>query len=144
MILLDTDHLSVLKYSESPRYANMTERMQASADHAFATTIVSAEEQLRGWLAELNRLRDVQKQIVVYDRLQRLLDFFGRWHIVPFDMRAAEEFQRLRKQKVRLGTSDLKIASIARAQDVLLLSANLRDFRRVPGLKVESWLDDDD
>jgi tRNA(fMet)-specific endonuclease VapC len=34
-----------------------------------------------------------------------------------------------------------EIADIALAQDVLLLSANLRDFRQVPGLRVENWLD---
>jgi tRNA(fMet)-specific endonuclease VapC len=35
---------------------------------------------------------------------------------------------------------DLKIAAIALVHDALLLSANLRDFRKVPGLRVESWL----
>ena len=35
---------------------------------------------------------------------------------------------------------DLKIAAIARVYDALLLASNLRDFERVPGLKVENWL----
>ena len=35
---------------------------------------------------------------------------------------------------------DLKIASIALANGVLLLSANLRDFEQVPNLRVENWL----
>jgi predicted nucleic acid-binding protein len=34
----------------------------------------------------------------------------------------------------------LKIASIALEADAVLLSANLRDFERVPGLRVENWL----
>jgi tRNA(fMet)-specific endonuclease VapC len=34
---------------------------------------------------------------------------------------------------------DLKIAAIAFSQDALLLSSNLKDFRRIPGLKVEDW-----
>ena len=38
-------------------------------------------------------------------------------------------------------TQDLKIASLALANDALLLSANLRDFEQVSGLSVESWLD---
>jgi len=45
-----------------------------------------------------------------------------------------------RKQKIRIGSQDLKIAAIAVANDALLLSANLRDFRQVPGLRVENWL----
>jgi tRNA(fMet)-specific endonuclease VapC len=48
---------------------------------------------------------------------------------------------QLRKQ-VRIGSQDLKIAAIALAQGALLLSANLRDFRKVPGLQVENWLEE--
>jgi predicted nucleic acid-binding protein len=35
---------------------------------------------------------------------------------------------------------DLKIASIALVHKALLPSANLSDFRKVPGLRVENWL----
>ena len=35
---------------------------------------------------------------------------------------------------------DLKIACIALVHNALLLSANLRDFQQVPGLRVENWL----
>ncbi len=41
--------------------------------------------------------------------------------------------------KLRIGTMDLRIAAIAIAQDALLLSKNLTDFRTVPGLSVEDW-----
>lgn len=34
---------------------------------------------------------------------------------------------------------DLKIAAITLAQDALLVSRNLRDFSRVPDLRVEDW-----
>ena len=43
--------------------------------------------------------------------------------------------------KIRLGTMDLKIAAIALVNDALLLTANRRDFERVPALRVENWLD---
>jgi tRNA(fMet)-specific endonuclease VapC len=59
---------------------------------------------------------------------------------MAFDERAAAEFARLRKAKVRIGSMDLKIASNAPVHDALLLSANLRDFEKVPGLRVEDWL----
>ena len=42
-------------------------------------------------------------------------------------------------QRVRIGTMDLKIAAIVLAHDATLLSRNLSDFRKVPGLKVEDW-----
>jgi tRNA(fMet)-specific endonuclease VapC len=47
---------------------------------------------------------------------------------------------RLRTARIRIGTQDLKIASIALADNATLLSANLVDFRQVPGLDVEDWL----
>ena len=52
------------------------------------------------------------------------------------------EFQRLRKSGVRIGTMDLRIASIVIANNATLLSANLRDFLRIPSLRVENWLDE--
>jgi tRNA(fMet)-specific endonuclease VapC len=49
-------------------------------------------------------------------------------------------FAQLRRQKIRIGSQDLKIAAIAMTENALLLSANLRDFQKVPGLRVENWL----
>lgn len=46
----------------------------------------------------------------------------------------------VRRQKIRLGTMDLKIAAIALIHDSTLLSANLRDFQQVPNLRAEDWL----
>ena len=69
------------------------------------------------------------------------LRFFEDWEILPYDGAAAAKFKELRKVRIRVATQDLKIASIALVQGALLLSANLRDFRKVPGLRVESWID---
>jgi hypothetical protein len=46
----------------------------------------------------------------------------------------------LRRGRIRIGTQDVKIASMALSRDATLLWANLRDFQRVPGLRVEDWL----
>jgi tRNA(fMet)-specific endonuclease VapC len=102
--------------------------------------VVSLEEQMRGWLAFIHRRRDIHEQIPAYDRLVRLVAFFSKWEIAPLDDRAADQFDALRKERLKIGTMDLKIASIALVHDALLLSGNLRDFSRVPGLRVQSWL----
>lgn len=60
--------------------------------------------------------------------------------MIRFDETAAEKFQQLRRQGVRIATTDLKIASITLTNRATLLSANLRDFEKVPGLAVEDWL----
>ena len=141
MILLDTDHLSVLKYREHPRCQGLQARMNVSEDPFFATTIISAEEQMRGWLAKIHAAKDADKQVAWYDQLAWLIEFLADWQIIAFDQPAAAELKRLQRLHLRIGTFDLKIAAIARVHDALLLSGNQRDFGRVPGLRVESWID---
>ena len=79
MTFLDTDHLTLLKYPENPRYATLVARMEASADQEIGTTIVSVEEQWRGWLAVIARFRDVDRQVAPYRELMELLDALQRW-----------------------------------------------------------------
>jgi len=141
MIILDTDHLTVLRYEDDSRHSELTSRLDRSLDQHIVTTAVTVEEQMRGWLAEINRWREIRRQITAYERLAQMVEFLSEWEIIRLDDAAADEFDRLRKQGVRIGTQDLKIASVALAHDALLLSANRRDFRRVPELRVENWLE---
>src|SRR5207247_2068194 len=108
MILLDTDHLTVLKFTDHPRCVALLAWMEATHGEVFATTIVNVEEQMRGWLARIHGLRDFLDQVPKYQQLKDLFDYYGRWQIIPFDERAAEASQRLKKQRLRLPTQDLK------------------------------------
>jgi tRNA(fMet)-specific endonuclease VapC len=139
MILLDTDHLSVFTDERDPRHELLHTRMEAATEQV-ACTIVSVEEVLRGWLAIIHRLRDVHRQLPAYDRLGQLFTVLSDWEIVPFDKRAADHFTGLRRQHIRVGTMDLKIAAIALVHDALLVTANLRDFSPIPNLRCENWL----
>lgn len=140
MIVLDTDHITVLRYTDHARCQALVGRLESATDRRQATTVITLEEQARGWLAEIGRRRDVHEQVAVYERLTKLLDYLRVWEILPFDARAADRFQELREQRIRIGSQDLKIASIALVNDALLLSANVRDFKKVPDLRVEDWL----
>ena len=135
MFVLDTDHLVELDRG-SEKGAGLKARLEAVVDDV-TTTIISAEEQLRGWLAQIHRQRDLHRQVEAYGRLQRRLEFFAAWTVLPWSNRAADIFQQLRSQRIRIGTMDLKIASITLAHDATLLSRNLRDFQQVPDLRVE-------
>jgi tRNA(fMet)-specific endonuclease VapC len=140
MIILDTDHLTTLKYANSDRFARLAQRLAASPDQEFATTAVTLEEQLRGWLSQINRFQDPVRQIPAYAELSGLIEFFSFWTVLPFDAPAAQKFTQFRQQKIRIGTMDLKIASIAVSRNALLLTANTRDFEVVPGLRIEDWI----
>ena len=142
MILVDTDHLTLLKYPDSERGVRLNARLDAQPpDEVVAISIISVEEQMRGWLAAIAKERHARRQVFAYSELARLFDYFRAFTILLFDERAADQFESLRAAKIRLGTMDLKIAAIALVNQALLLSANHRDFERVPGLRVENWLE---
>jgi tRNA(fMet)-specific endonuclease VapC len=140
VILLDTDHLTLLTYAGSPQAAALATRVKESPVQPAGTTIITVVEQFRGWSAEINRVKDLAHEVRVYDRLSRFVGLIRKLSVLPFDDRGAEVFESLRQHKRHIGSMDLKIASIALANDALLLSANLRDFRKVRGLRVEDWL----
>ena len=140
MIIFDTDHLNILQIGKGSKYDTLAARMDESPEDHFVTTVVTFEEHMRGWLAGIRRARDVVSQVQPYDQLINLVRFFQAWEMLRFDEDAAARFGALRQQRLRIGTQDLKIASIALEHDATLLSANLRDFDQVPGLRVEDWL----
>lgn len=104
-------------------------------------SIVTVEEQLRGWLAELGRHHDPHRQIAGYDKLQRQIETFSNWIVLPWDGQSADLFLSLRRQDVRIGSLDLKIACITLSQNATVLTRNSTHFAQVPGLRFENWLD---
>lgn len=142
MILLDTDHATYLKYPDSKRGRRMIGKMNAVPEaEVFGVAIVTVEERMRGWLAVIAKEKSAQRQVLGYRELSLLFEFYQEFTIVPFDEAAARQFDELRRQKLRIGTRDLKIAATALVNQALLLSANRSDFERVPRLRVENWLD---
>lgn len=125
MLVLDTDHLAEID-GNSAIGQNLVRRLRTANEEA-VTTIVSAEEQLRGWLALIARYRDPFQQIEPYSRLNGRLAFFAKWRLLPWDEAAAKQFKNLRKARVR-------------ANDALLLTRNFADFAQVPNLRFEDWL----
>jgi tRNA(fMet)-specific endonuclease VapC len=139
LLVLETNHVSALGTPSEVSRA-MLRRIRASGQDA-VTTIVTREEQLRGWLAEIHRLADSHRQIFAYGKLQQRIEFFAAWTVLAWDAEAADLLLKFRRQDIRIGTLDLKIAGITLAHDTSLLTRNVRDFAQVPGLRFENWLD---
>ena len=106
-----------------------------------AVSIITVEEEMRGWLAEISRHRDPHRQISPYAKLQRQIDLFADWIILPWDADSADLFVRHRRQGLRIGSLDLKIACISLAHDAIVLTRNTKDFAQVPNLRIDNWLD---
>lgn len=136
MILLDTDHVTFLQWG-GREAATITRRLARDGYDVPATTIISYEEHVRGWLSQISSAENMVDEVEVYARLKEQLVFYSELEVVDFDGLAATEFQRLRRLKIRVGTMDLKIATIALVHDALLLTRNALDFGKVPGLRIE-------
>ena len=139
MVVLDTDHLSVLEWAGSAESKRLLGRLSHLPQHEVSATIISFEEQTRGWLAVLAKARSMGQQIDAYRRLKKQMDNYRAILVREFDENAAVEFQRLVRLRLRIETLDLKIAAVALSHGATLLSRNLADFRKVPGLHVEDW-----
>lgn len=137
MLVLDTDHL--VEFDRGSDAGEILRQRLEAADDEITTTIISAEEQFRGWLAQIHRIPDPHRQVVAYERLQRRIEFFAAWEVLPWTEGAADILLDLRRQGIRIGTMDLKIAAIALSHRATLLSRNLVDFAQVPRLAVEDW-----
>ena len=71
--------------------------------------------------------------------LGQVFKSYGTTAILPFDAAAGAAFDSLTALRIRVGTMDLRIASIALSRGLTVLTRNLRDFRRVPGVIAEDW-----
>jgi len=139
VIILDTDHITVLQRAETEAANALRSRLRVSGEDVWLS-IPSFEEQMRGWLSLIGRYSNVRQQVEYYRRLQAMIPFYGDWRIIAFEKGAADEFLQLRKRKVRISSTDLKIAAIAIVNSALLLTRNERDFAKVPELRFEDWL----
>lgn len=139
MLALDTNHVSELTYRTAAGL-KLLRRLDSAGEDA-AITAITVEESLRGWLAVIRRRNDPKGQIAAYQRLIRQVEVFASWMVLPWDEDAAERFDSLKSLRQQVGTQDLKIACICLVHDATLLTRNLADFKLVPGLKVENWLD---
>jgi len=73
-----------------------------------------------------------------------LLQFLTPFTILAFDQRAASYYGRIRKSLETkgqpIGPMDLLLACQALSHDLVLVTNNMREFKRVEGLRIENWL----
>jgi len=135
---MDTDTFSLL-CSGHPR---VTARSLAATD-TVTISVVTRIEALEGRFAFLLRAADGAELLRAQEWLRKTDANLTLFPIVPFDAAGAAEFDRLRENKKlkKIGRADLLIAAIALASRARLATRNLKDFRQVPGLRVENWAD---
>ena len=85
----------------------------------------------------------VQKSIHVEKNIEALKGFLTPFQLLEFDLRSAEIFGKIRSSLEKkgnvIGPYDLQIASIALANDIILVTNNTFEFARIKTLKLENW-----
>jgi tRNA(fMet)-specific endonuclease VapC len=92
-------------------------------------------------LAELYYGAENSKKIAA--NLERIEQFVGRLAaVLDFDAAAAHHYGQLRVQVRRqpIGPLDMLIAAHARSRALTVVSDNVGEFARIPGLQIESWI----
>ena len=119
ILILDTDHLTIIQRKTEPAHSRLRARLGAFPQEDVRTTIVSFEEQMRGWLSTIARSRTGDRQVAAYERLHDLLVFFGAIPVSRYDDDASAGFAALRRLRLRIGSMDLKVAAIVLSQNGL-------------------------
>jgi tRNA(fMet)-specific endonuclease VapC len=138
MYLLDTDHISLIDRG-GDEGQHIISRLSGIPEEEVAVSIISYEEQTRGLLAQVARIRAIDQQITWYKRMEQLLQLYSTMPLISFDSAVVNQFQALWVQRIRMGTMDMKIAATALTHDAILLTRNTQDFSKVPGLRIEDW-----
>ena len=137
--LLDTDHISILQKQAGAEFAALIARLAQVPRADLAFCIVSFHEQVLGCNAYIAQAKTPADVVQGYRMFDRVLSAFAAAAVLPFDAKASLVFDALIAKRVRIGTMDLRIASIALSQGLTLLTRNARDFTKVPGLVIEDW-----
>jgi tRNA(fMet)-specific endonuclease VapC len=138
MNLLDTDTFSLLCNG----HLKVEARLKRATD-TVALTIITEVEALLGRYAYLMRAANGPDVLRAQSWLHATEEDLERLPIVPFNEAAGAEFDRLLATKglKKIDRGDLLIAAIALAKRATVVTRNLKDFRKVPGLQIENWAD---
>lgn len=137
--LLDTDHISILQREAGSEFARLAARVARYDPAEIALSVVSFHEQVLGCHTYIQRARSPADVVRGYGMLARVIRDFGAAPVLPFDATAAAAFDGLAAHRLRVSTMDLRIAAIALSHGLVLLTRNVSDFGRVPGVRTEDW-----
>jgi len=127
--MLDTN---ILIYAIKNRPKRIREAFKQHSDYLSMSSVT---------LGEL--IYGAERSARVTRNLQDIDGLAARMDVIPFDYRAATHFGQIRaelsKKGKPIGPYDSMIAGHARALGLILVTNNMREFKRVPGLRVENW-----
>jgi tRNA(fMet)-specific endonuclease VapC len=135
LFILDTDIFTLW----AMKHPLVQARVAAHPATDVVTTVLTIEEQLTGWQTALRQAKTNDDRAIVYDRMAQSASALSRLPILSCPRNALDRYDALRRLKLNIGNYDLRIAAIALEVGAVVVTHNLRDFQRVPGLTCEDW-----
>jgi tRNA(fMet)-specific endonuclease VapC len=135
LFLLDTDHLTLYQMGHPQLLQNVVLHLTDQ----LAISVITVEEQLTGWQRALHQAKDDSRREQIYRRMALTVEALSGWHILPLTQAALGRHAILIRQRLNVGSNDLKIAASALESNAIVVTRNLRDFGRVSGLLCQDW-----
>ncbi|MBD2459074.1 type II toxin-antitoxin system VapC family toxin [Nostoc sp. FACHB-87] len=133
--VLDTDHVSLLQRD----HPVVVSKVSSVSPAEIAVTVITIVEQMYGRLDVINRAKSKQESVTAYALLKETFNLLSQAKILDFNEAAFDTYNELLKQKIRVGTQDLRIAAIALSLNATVVTRNFKDFQKVPNLKIVDW-----
>jgi tRNA(fMet)-specific endonuclease VapC len=133
--VLDTDTLSLFQRG----HPIVTKRCAAKSPGELAITVSSVEKQLSGRLRFIRKVRKPDDLSRAYQSLIQTLRSPAKLPIISFSPAAFARYSQLIGLKLNAGRVDLRIAATVLEVGGILVTRNVRDFSRIPGLILEDW-----
>ncbi len=130
MYILDTK-ICISLIKKDP---NASQKFEEKALECYTSTIVSAELYKGVYFSSRTK-----------ENLAKLNEFLTLLAVIDFDHAAAEEFGKIQAELKSIGQPtgeiDAFIAAVARSQQAILVTDNIRYFKNIKNLQLENWLD---
>ena len=131
MIMLDTN---ICIYILRDRPIELVHRLNSAGDISISSIVY----------AELLFGIELSPQKSQKTRLEQLKKFVQHLSIAPWDENAAMHYSQIRAELKKAGmlieNMDLLIGSHARSLELELVTNNIKEFERIPGLRIENWI----
>lgn len=128
--MLDTN---ICIYAIKNKPEQVLQQLKANLPHGLCISAIT--------LAELEH--GVEKSASPEKNTVALMQFLAIMDVLPFDDAVVSEYGKicayLQKRGTPIGTMDMLIAGHAKAEGLILVTNNVREFERVPDLEIENW-----
>ena len=85
-----------------------------------------------------------EKSVKIDKNLEAIQDFISHLEVLPYDAKASQHYGQIKagleKKGKIIGENDIHIAAHAISQGLILVTNNLKEFKRVPNLALENWI----